>query len=82
MTFLHLDDGGRRARSYVEDPEKELRPYLAGPYRVGVPLPGDARDTGWERRGRHLWLSADGDHAYVGTPDSVATWPRLTSGCV
>ncbi|WP_134767650.1 hypothetical protein [Nocardioides sp. 1609] len=80
MTFLYLGSG-RRERTFVEDPEKRLRDYVAGPYRADVPLPSDATDTGWEREGRHLWLSADGDYAYVGTADSVAAWPRFNTGC-
>ena len=81
MTFLILDDQGQRSRSYVEAPEEELRPYVAGAYRSKVPLPPDARDTGWEREGDHLWLSTDGRYAYVGTPEAVAAWPRFQTGC-
>lgn len=81
MTFLHLDDPTRRARSYVEDPERDLLDVVAGPYLDDVPLPADARDTGWEREGRHLWLSADGRYAYVGSAGSVDGWPRFESGC-
>jgi hypothetical protein len=82
MTFLILDEGtGRRSRSYIENPNKELRDYIAAPYLRNVPLPDDARDTGWQRNGRHLWLSTDGRYAYVGTVTSVDAWPRFDSGC-
>lgn len=79
--WLLVDDAGRRARSYVADPDGSLADHVAGPYRGDVPLPADARDTGWERESRHLWLAADDRFAYVGEPGSVAAWPRFESGC-
>ncbi len=82
MTFLVLDDDRPRlSRSYIEDPDAELRDSVAGPYLSHVPLPDDAVDTGWQRQGRHLWLSPDGRYAYVGTAESVDAWPRFDSGC-
>lgn len=77
MTFLFIGDD----RSYVEDPEPDLRDVVAGPYRTGIPLPTGARDTDWERDGRHLWLSPGGSYAYVGSEESVDAWPRFESGC-
>lgn len=82
MTFLALNDGqGRRSRFYIENPIKELRDFVAAPYLQDVALPDDARDTGWQRNGRHLWLSTDGRYAYVGTAASVDAWPRFETGC-
>ncbi|WP_137292925.1 hypothetical protein [Nocardioides dongxiaopingii] len=81
MTFLALDDGRRTEASYVREPIPELEPYVAVPYRARTALPADAVDTGWQRAGDHLWLSADRDVAYVGAGDRVEAWPRFETGC-
>lgn len=72
MTFLHL---GEEAR-YVRHPAPGLGDWLAGPYRPSVPLPADAVDTGFATGGDRLWLSADGQVAYVGRGARVEAWPR------
>ena len=78
MTFLELRD-----RLYVRHLDPEYAKYFVGPYRAEATLPADAEDTGFRRDGKRLWLSADGDWAYVGTPDSVEAWPssRKPFGC-
>jgi hypothetical protein len=78
MTFLYLGNG-----VFVRDPQPELANYFDTPYRAATSLPEDVVDTGYVRDGRHLWLSADRQQAYVGTPDSVEAWPRTTKplGC-
>lgn len=85
MTFLRVDggdlDGGR---TYVSQPEAWLYPdWLTEPYVDAQPLPADARDTGYERGGDHLWTSADRKRAYVGTAASVQSWPGTVKplGC-
>lgn len=71
MTFLELGKV-----SYVRDPKPEVADYFAEPYQAHAKLPGDAVDTGYRRDGARLWLSPDGQRAYVGTPDDVEVWPR------
>ena len=85
MTFLSVDGGHlQEGRTYLARPESWLYPeWLAEPYVASQPLPADARDTGYERDGHHLWFSADGQWAYVGTATSVQSWPRTVKrlGC-
>ncbi len=78
MTFLFLGQS-----TYVRDPLPDLADYFAEPYRPHAPLPPGAVDTGYERDGEQLWLSADGDRAFVGTTDQVEVWPRTARplGC-
>jgi len=85
MTFLNVDggdlDGGQ---TYLEHPQLSLYPdYLKVPYLPRTELPANGEDTGYRYNGRHLWLAPDQSRAFVGTPDSVAVWPRTTEplGC-
>lgn len=71
MTFLDVADA-----VYVRDPLPSLSDYFAEPYQEHAYLPTDAIDTGYERDGEHLWLSADKQRAFVGTEDDVEVWPR------
>lgn len=77
MEFLYVED----RLAYVQDPVPELRRWVAGPYQDDVPVPGDAQDTGVERDGRHLWVSADRTYAYVGAARHAEAWPRFEAGC-
>ena len=83
-TFLSIDDGGQAGGSgYVRDPDGVLADY-APSYQASVPLPADARATGWHRGEQSLWLAVDGSAAYVGTAKGpVERWPRLPDdfGC-
>ncbi|MEU4039464.1 hypothetical protein [Streptomyces collinus] len=69
-------------RTYVRDPEGVFRRdgLIDARYRQRVRMPADARDTGYHRRGRHLWLTADRDTAYVRTSAGVEAWPRAPRG--
>jgi hypothetical protein len=76
MTFLEL---GRAL--YVRDPVAELADAFAEPWRPHTELPATAVDTGFEREGEHLWVSADRLRAFVGSPEDpgdVELWPRAT----
>lgn len=77
MVFLYAQD----RHAYVREPTRELERFTAGPYHADIPLPDDASDTGYERDNRHLWLSADDNYVYVGSPRSVEAWPRFEAGC-
>jgi hypothetical protein len=78
MTFLQLGDS-----VYVRAPQPELREYFKQSYEEHARLPADAVDTGFERRGDKLWLSADKQRAFIGTVDDVESWPRTVRrlGC-
>lgn len=71
MTFLALEKD-----TYVRDPLSDVAAYFAAQYRAHAQLPHGAIDTGFERDGQHLWLSADKQSAYVGTATDVEAWPR------
>ena len=71
MTFLYLGKA-----IYVRDPLPDLADFFVESYDEHARLPADAGDTGFERNGKHLWLSADKKRAFVGTPKDVEVWPR------
>jgi hypothetical protein len=68
---------GQDTEQYVRDPEGVFeRDRLSAPYGADLPMPGDARDTGYRLGDRELWLTDDRTAAYVRTPDGVEAWPR------
>ncbi|GGW46198.1 hypothetical protein GCM10010503_23610 [Streptomyces lucensis JCM 4490] len=79
-SFLTLDD-----RTYARDPAGVLAGdgLLTAPYRGRVRIPAGARDTGYHRDGRRLWLTDDRATAYVRTAGGVEAWPALKEavGC-
>jgi hypothetical protein len=77
MTFLVLGD---ERPIYVREPPPSLDEYFAESYDPHAELPADAIDTGFSRDGKHLWLSADRQQAFVGTEDEVEAWPRDVKG--
>lgn len=79
MTFLNL---GKAV--YVRSPQRDLADYFADPYEEDTVLPVDAIDTGFQRDGNHLWLSADKQRAFVGSKPDVEAWPRTIQqlGCL
>ena len=84
VTFLELDRQREDARHRTYMARGNDHPdVVAELFQEDVARPADAVDTGYEHEGRHLWLSADGERAYVGGPDRVELWPRLTEpfGC-
>jgi hypothetical protein len=74
MTFLQLGEADNAV--YVRNPQRGLGDFFAEPYESHAELPASAIDTGFEREGEHLWLSADKQRAYVGTTKDVEVWPR------
>lgn len=79
ITFL--ETGGRE---YLRDVDGELAALTAGRFAADATLPAGARDTGWLRDGRRLWLA--GDAAYLVSteePEDVERWPASTEpiGC-
>lgn len=86
VTFLQVDEepsaaDPRQAQEYFRDPEGVLAGHLDGTFTGHARLPGDARDTGWRRAGRELWLVPDRSAAYlVNLEDEtdVERWPAST----
>jgi hypothetical protein len=75
MTFLFLGADGQEGEFYGT-PDPELQELLATTYAAHAPLPAAARDTGYQRDGRELWVARDGTAAYLVTADGDAErWP-------
>ena len=71
------NDERRIPTEYVRNPDPDLRSsYFTAPYLAHVAVPADARDTGYERAGRHLWIAEDRGYAYVGSATDAEAWPR------
>jgi hypothetical protein len=77
-TFLSLHHA-----LYLGRPTADLAQLAAEEWQPHAELPTDAVDTGYQRDGRHLWLSADRRRAFVGSRSDVELWPRATerAGC-
>ena len=75
MTFLFLGSDGKEGEFYGT-PDEDLAELLQTPYAAHTELPADARDTGYARAGRELWLAADDSAAYlVGAHGDAERWP-------
>lgn len=72
VSFIEID-----REQYVYDPGSTIpRDFLAGEPEAHAVLPDDAVDTGLRKGGWELWLAADGQAAYIVTPDDVQKWPH------
>ncbi|WP_435742821.1 hypothetical protein [Nocardioides sp. SYSU DS0663] len=87
-TFLRLgsDEGGPEAdvAEYLRDPSGELDQLTHGSFEARSTLPEAARDTGWSRDGRRLWLTDDAAYLVsADDPGDVERWPatREPVGC-
>jgi hypothetical protein len=79
VTFIELDRDSVRMWQFVHDPSGHLDQRLRTTYAAHARLPEDARDTGWRRPGRALWLQPRGAAAYLvnlADPADVQRWPR------
>ena len=73
MTFLFLGSNGEDGEFYGSPPG-DLQQFLATRYAAHAELPTDARDTGYQRDGRALWVTPAA--AYLVTTDGDAErWP-------
>jgi hypothetical protein len=80
VTLLTLGEYGK-APAYVRRPGRDLDGFLATTYDEDATLPTDARDSGYRRDGRQLWLVPDRTAAYlVSEADraDVERWPGST----
>jgi hypothetical protein len=79
LTFLLIGPDERTADWYVRDPAPErsgLAEYLHGGFEPQSALPEDARDTGWSRDGRRLWLGPEAAFLVAADdPADVERWP-------
>ncbi|GGX90615.1 hypothetical protein [Streptomyces fructofermentans] len=74
--FLELGSGADRVL-YARDPKGVLDGMLTAAYDGDATLPDDARDTGYRRGEKRLWLSEDRTKAYVRTSGTVEMWPAV-----
>jgi hypothetical protein len=77
VTFLTLGEYGK-SPAYLRKPDPALKDFLATTYDEHAMLPDDARDSGYRRKGRELWLVPDRTAAYlVSEADrtDVERWP-------
>jgi hypothetical protein len=80
-TFLFLGHEGQDG-IFVGHPVPDLAGYLRTTYAEHVERAADARDTGYARDGRELWVTADA--AYLTLPDGDSErWPAESQpiGC-
>ncbi|MGY4977037.1 hypothetical protein ACWCYL_07690 [Streptomyces sp. 900105755] len=65
-------------RTYVRDPYGVFAhdSVLTGRYDGDAVMPAGAHDTGYRFGDRRLWLTDDGDTAYVRTSHGVEAWPK------
>lgn len=78
VKFLRVGEGPRE-RLFLRDPDAVLADVADGSWSARAALPARARDTGWQREGRELWLTPEA--AYVGTrADGFERWPAADSG--
>jgi hypothetical protein len=72
-TFLFLGNEGRDG-IFLGHPGPDFADYLQTTYAAHAERPGEARDTGYARDGRELWVTAEA--AYLVGPDGDAErWP-------
>jgi hypothetical protein len=80
VTFLTLGEYGK-APAYLRRPGRDLDGFLATTYEEDATLPADARDSGYRRDGRQLWLVPGRTAAYLVSASDradVERWPGAT----
>ena len=71
VTYLIYED-----QQFISDPRGVMDvPYVV-PYDADTELPADAVETGYRHDDRDLWVSADGQVAYLAGSDRVEAWPK------
>lgn len=63
-TWIWLGEDGKDGE-FIGNPPRDLRDGLRTTYALDVPVPADARDTGWSHDGDRLLIAADGSAAYL-----------------
>jgi hypothetical protein len=71
VTYLIYED-----QQFISDPRGVMAvPYVV-PYDDDTELPAEAIDTGYRLEDIELWMSADGQVAYLAERDRVEAWPK------
>lgn len=73
------DDG--EVRRFVRDPRGAVDPQLADALDLDATLPDTAEATGYHLGDAELWLSPEGQFAYVVTAERTERWPPVTTAC-
>ena len=71
VTYLIYED-----QQFISDPRGVMDVAYVVPYDHDSGLPADAIDTGYRLEDLELWLSADGQVAYLVGSDRVEAWPK------
>lgn len=81
VTFLFLGSDGRDGR-FLGHPSPELAGFLRTTYAAHAALPREAKDTGYARDGRELWVTTDAAYL-VGADGDAERWPaeKKPIGC-
>jgi hypothetical protein len=77
ITFLSMGPEGDGTQ-FLRDTRGELREFLRTTFDAHATLPDDAKDTGYQRSDRHLWIDRRGIAVYlvaVSNPGNVERWP-------
>ena len=80
ITFVMLG-GERKGRQFLRDVDGALGDLTRTTYDGSATLPDGARDTGYQREGRELWVT--GDAAYLvdlSDPADAERWPAPSKG--
>jgi hypothetical protein len=80
ITFLMLG-GERKGRQFLRDATGELAHLTRTTYDASATLPDDARDTGYQRDGRELWVASDAAYLVeLSDRSDVERWPTPSKG--
>jgi hypothetical protein len=71
VTYLIYED-----QQFISDPRGVMGVTYMVPYDHDTELPADAIDTGYRLEDIELWMSADGQVAYLAGSDRVEAWPK------
>ncbi|MET1059042.1 MAG: hypothetical protein ABWX84_05570 [Nocardioides sp.] len=76
ITFLRLG-GEVKGRQFLRDVDGELAEQTRSTYDGSATLPDAARDTGFHREGRELWVTRDAAYLVdLSDPGDVERWPE------
>jgi len=71
VTYLIFED-----EQFISDPRGVIEVPYVTPYDDDTDLPVDAVDTGYRHDDRELWMSPNGQVAYLSGNDRVEAWPK------
>lgn len=68
--------------AYIRDPEGLMTDDEVSRFARLPRLPRDARDTGWHRGDRRLFVGSDADAIFILDGSVIERWPRHTGSCL